>query len=319
VFISSTYYDLKHVRSSLQSFVESLGFDCILSEKGDIPYAHDQPLDESCYREVETADIFVLVVGGRYGSGASGSGKKPSHEFFETYESVTKKEYKAAVEKDIPIFVMIEKAIYAEYETFLRNADRTDVQYAHVDSANVFRLIREILAQSRNNPVYPFDGHKDIAEWLREQWAGLFRELLSRRSQQAQLSSLAGQVTRLEEVTATLKTYLEELMTKVDPAKAGELIKQESERLATAQFLARLHGNDFVTHMRHRGIDPNYVAQAIGQARDFDELDHLLTDQLPGFRDAPGRIPLHYLLDRDPIRSDVKRGPRTSGIETVRS
>lgn len=34
IFVSSTHYDLKHLRSSLENFIESLGFDAILSEKG---------------------------------------------------------------------------------------------------------------------------------------------------------------------------------------------------------------------------------------------------------------------------------------------
>ena len=63
VFVSSTFYDLKHIRSSLDIFIESLGFEPILSEKGDIAYSPDHPLDESCYREVQTADIFVLIIG----------------------------------------------------------------------------------------------------------------------------------------------------------------------------------------------------------------------------------------------------------------
>jgi hypothetical protein len=67
VFVSSTFYDLKHIRSSLDIFIESLGFEPILSEKGDIAYSPDHPLDESCYREVQTSDIFVLIIGGRYG------------------------------------------------------------------------------------------------------------------------------------------------------------------------------------------------------------------------------------------------------------
>jgi hypothetical protein len=71
VFISSTYYDLKYVRSSLELFVESLGFDPVLSERGDVAYAHDRPLDESCYREVQNCGIYVLIIGGRYGSEAS--------------------------------------------------------------------------------------------------------------------------------------------------------------------------------------------------------------------------------------------------------
>jgi hypothetical protein len=71
IFVSSTYYDLRHLRSSLENFIESFGFEAILSEKGDIAYLPDTPLDESCYREARSADTFVLIIGGRYGSEAS--------------------------------------------------------------------------------------------------------------------------------------------------------------------------------------------------------------------------------------------------------
>ncbi|MDD2778201.1 MAG: DUF4062 domain-containing protein, partial [Methanocellales archaeon] len=76
VFVSSTYYDLKHLRSSLENFIESLGFEAILSEKGNIAFTPDIPLDESCYREAGNADIFVIIIGGRYGSEASREQKK---------------------------------------------------------------------------------------------------------------------------------------------------------------------------------------------------------------------------------------------------
>src|SRR4051812_29987225 len=101
VFISSTYYDLKYIRASLELFIESLGFDPVLSEKGDIAYTSDRPLDESCYREVEGSDIFILIVGGRYGSEISSGSKKPKT-FFVRYESITRKEYDSAAEKDVP-------------------------------------------------------------------------------------------------------------------------------------------------------------------------------------------------------------------------
>ena len=131
VFVSSTFYDLKHVRSSLDIFIESLGYDSILSEKGDIAYSPDVPLDEFCYREVGTADIFVLIVGGRYGSAASREERKPSKKFFERYESVTNLEHDEAIKRDIPVFILVEAAVYAEYQTYLRNKDSKEITYAH--------------------------------------------------------------------------------------------------------------------------------------------------------------------------------------------
>jgi len=118
IFISSTYYDLKHLRSSLENFIESLGYEPVLSEKGDIAYTPDVALDESCYREVRNTDVFVLIVGGRYGAEKSETRTSLPKSFFERYDSITKEEYRNAVEKDIPIYVLIERSVYSEFETY---------------------------------------------------------------------------------------------------------------------------------------------------------------------------------------------------------
>jgi hypothetical protein len=179
VFVSSTYYDLKHLRASLEDFIDSFGYESVLSEKGNIAYIPEQPLDESCYREVGYTDIFVLIVGGRYGAEKSESRGETPKSFFERYDSITKSEYLSAVRRDIPIYIMIEKSVYADYETYLKNKDNSSIDYAHVDSVNIFHLIDEILARPRNNPIRQFDKYSDIEEWLKEQWAGLFREKLA--------------------------------------------------------------------------------------------------------------------------------------------
>ena len=127
IFISSTYYDLKHIRSSLENFIDSLGFEAILSEKGDIAYLPEVPLDESCYREAANADIFIIIIGGRYGTEKSSSKNDFSKEFSDRYESITKKEYFSAVERDIPTYILIEKTVYSDFETFLKNKVTTQV------------------------------------------------------------------------------------------------------------------------------------------------------------------------------------------------
>jgi hypothetical protein len=57
----------------LETFSQSLGYEPVLSEKGDIAYTPDLPLDESCYREAAGADVLVLIIGGRYGTEKSDS------------------------------------------------------------------------------------------------------------------------------------------------------------------------------------------------------------------------------------------------------
>jgi hypothetical protein len=232
IFISSTYYDLKHIRSSIENFVESLGYESILSEKGSIAYNPENPLDESCYQEAKNSDVFVLIIGGRYGSPTSQEAVNIEPSFYSRYESITKKEYLTAVEKDIPIYILIEKPVYSEYETFKRNRNNDKIIYAHVDSINIFHLIDEILIQPRNNPVQQFEKHKDIEDWLREQWAGLFRDLIRKKSDTKQLISLTEQVQELSNINTTLKNYLEEIISNVSKDdKAKDIISTESKRL----------------------------------------------------------------------------------------
>ena len=276
IFVSSTYYDLKHVRSSLENFIEQLGYESILSEKGDIAYAPDISLDESCYREVRNADIFVLIIGGRYGAEKSEGKKNVPKQFYDRYDSITKQEYTSAVDKDIPIYILIEKSVYADFETFLKNKDNKTISYAHVDSVNIFQLIEEILSRPRNNPIHHFDRYSEIEEWLREQWAGLFKELLSRKSSQQQISSLSTQVKELSEVNKTLKAYLEQVVSKIAPDESAKIIKTESKRLDNALQRIVLERNSLACHLTMHGNSPEEVHKAAISSKTLEEFLSIL-------------------------------------------
>ncbi|NQT02206.1 MAG: DUF4062 domain-containing protein [Planctomycetes bacterium] len=278
VFISSTFYDLKHIRSSLEQFIENLGYEAILSEKGAIAFDPDLPLDESCYREAKNSDVFVLIIGGRYGSPASTEGITPPEGFFDRYASITKREYQSALERDIPIYILVDRSVYTEYETFRRNRGKKDITYAYVDSVNVFLLIDEILSQSRNNPIHQFDRHTEIAAWLREQWGGLFKEMLSRRSGQRQLTSLADQVRYLSEISNTLKRYLEEVVYSVSESKvARKLIETEGERLAESKRMQKFLKHDWVYDLVTReNIPLEQVKDMFSRAKSINELAEII-------------------------------------------
>ena len=238
----------------------------MLSEKGDIPYSPDRPLDESCYREAQNADIFVLIIGGRYGAASSGTEPKPKGDFFERYDSITKREYGAAVERDIPIYILIESNVYSEFRTFLKNRESETTKYAHVDSANIFRLIEEILAKPRNNPVQTFERFTEIEGWLREQWAGVFRELLQRKSNQQQLTELSSEVNRLGAMNETLKKYMETMMKKVSPEEGNKVIELEQLRFDEFQELEALRNSAFYRNVF--GHRPEAGLRSVKQFRD---------------------------------------------------
>ena len=68
VFLSSTYYDLKHVRERIERFLANFGMEPVLFENDNVTFEFNKP----CYNEVKTCQMMVLIVGGRYGSAASG-------------------------------------------------------------------------------------------------------------------------------------------------------------------------------------------------------------------------------------------------------
>lgn len=190
IFVSSTYYDLKQIRDNLDSFIENIGYEAVLSDKGKIPYNHNRPLDESCYSEITSCHMLILIIGGRYGSPSSESRKENADEICQMYKSVTMKEYQTARDKDIPIFIFVEKNVYSEYRTYYKkNLDNpAKINYVYVDSINVFKLLDEINSQTRNNPIKEFNKFEDISKWLKEQWAGLFAEHLQEQHEQKMMA-----------------------------------------------------------------------------------------------------------------------------------
>jgi hypothetical protein len=273
VFISSTHHDLKHVRMSLGDFVDALGFEPVLSENGGIAYAHDRALDESCYREVADADIFVLLIGKRYGAQASAEERLANPAFHATYTSITHREFERARLRNLPTYVAIDKDVLAEFEVYKLNAGRTDIAY-RVDSANVFRLVADVLSQP-SVPVLPFDRIEEIQSWLRAQWAGNYRDLLGRQTELAQLSGLAAQIGELKQISETLKKYMEAVLKGADPNQSARLIAEEDERLHALRLQEALRSNGWTQFMERTAVrfsDYHWSLEHATTATDFVRL-----------------------------------------------
>ncbi|MGA2588182.1 MAG: DUF4062 domain-containing protein [Candidatus Aminicenantales bacterium] len=167
VFVSSTCYDLAQVRNDLRLFFESLGMLPVLSEFPSFPV--DPSLDAvgNCLAGVkERADIFILVVGGRYGSVAGGG------------KSITNLEYLEAKAKGIPRYVFVQKPILNTLPIWRKNP--TGDFSGLVDSPSLFEFV-ESLRDPKENWIFPFESAQDIIEILRIQLAYLFMDSLAVR------------------------------------------------------------------------------------------------------------------------------------------
>ncbi|MCW3101511.1 MAG: hypothetical protein JWL77_7129 [Chthonomonadaceae bacterium] len=253
VFVSSTYFDLKHIRDRVQSFIQGMGFEPVLFESGDIPFQHDIALDLACYAEIQLCHMLILIVGSRYGSPTSNDDQENPVDIdahYKFYNSITSEEYRTARTKDIPIFIFVERDVLAEYRTFKRNRER-DIDYAHVDNINVFLLLDEIMAQQRNNFVRGFERFDDIADWLRDQWAGLFAEFLSKKASEPTLRDLGAQIAELTQVSNALKNYSKYVLQNIGaPAKESAKLINEEERKIEGARLKRFEEEPLISYLR---------------------------------------------------------------------
>ncbi|WP_368086110.1 DUF4062 domain-containing protein [Arthrobacter sp. UNCCL28] len=147
---------------------------------------------ESCLREVSHADIFVLLIGGRYGS------KLPSSDL-----SVTNGEFQAAVEKKIPVFALVEQGTYNDYALYRANAAKPDlidqVSFPHADTPKIFEFIESVQGRTTNNALVPFASTASIESYLRSQWASMMHSFLTNGSKEAQVVDTLAVLTNVNE------------------------------------------------------------------------------------------------------------------------
>lgn len=325
VFVSSTYFDLRHVRRGIEEFIESLGYDAVLFESGDIPFSHLDSLDQSCYREIEACHMLVLIIGGRYGSQVSREKEIDlvvKEKAFLEFNSITKKEYETARQRDIPIYIFLEKGVANEYRTYKENKNSELIKYAHVDSVNIFKLLDDIYFQKRNNLTHEFENIEDITAWLKNQWAGLFGFLLARQSSESQLKSLQSQLSQLKETSDVLKAYTESIMLGTAKPDSEKLIKEMEQKLLKHK-IARILSIQPIRFLMERmvTIPPGEVIyQAV---LDSDDVRAFISKfefkNLPDFHKS-GEVPQYmvedYLKLKDHINNDTlemitDRAPRT--------
>lgn len=173
----------------------NLGYEPIRNEEGDIPYGKEEELQKYCYREIENVDILISIIGNRYGSPAVTDDKEKEY-------SVTQREIKTAYERNKQVYIFIDKNVLTEYETYLLNKKNKDITYKYVDNKNIYKFIEEVKSWSHNNNIKDFETADDITRYLKEQFAGLFKQYMDDRSK-------VEEILDIKDIKETAKTLHE--------------------------------------------------------------------------------------------------------------
>lgn len=223
VFLSSTCYDLKELRSQIRGFITDNGYEAVLSEYGDIFFEYNTHPQDSCFVEVKRCHMFVLIIGNTYGS-------HYYNQEVSSPASVTMKEFETALKADIPKHVFINRFVEYDYQNYYRawtkrlkqlnaagllSSDQPDggkfreefdstYHFAHESYKHLFRFIEMIY--KNNLSVCTFEFADDIKINLTKQWAGAMYEYLTidKSIPNSSLNELSAKIDRLNDMILNL-------------------------------------------------------------------------------------------------------------------
>lgn len=292
VLVSTAYFALEGMRARLESFIHAFGYDPVFFDFDDAASAPEISVEHSCKVAAKSCSILVLLIGGRYRSTNTDESEISRKTQQDRFASAICSEYISAFNRKVPVYIFVEEPILFEYPTYKRNRTIETIDYAHVDTRNVFQLLESIALISRGDFVRPFSHLEEISKLLRDQWADLFADLIVERSENAELKDLAAQVAELRQITAALKgksplhvadaskaktteasevTAQEPHEDRVDDFAAEKLIQYISPRIpdAAAKSPEKLYKNfadakSFEAFLSRSGVTPESRTELLG-------------------------------------------------------
>jgi len=253
VFVSSTCYDLYEIRESLFSFITSYSYEPVLSERGDIFYHPDLHTHESCLHEIESCQLFILIIGGRFGGHYAADPKK----------SIVNAEYQAAKQCGTPVFCFVKREVLEDHRLYEKNKGNTaiinKIKFPSIEkqsySSHIFEFINEVRNSPVNNGVFSFEFGKDIEEILSKQWAGMMLDFLLKRRRESELSVATALIENLTLASKKTEELIESIYKHLDKDKAEESIKQLDEEIEAKKFFQNVFNRFGIQKFEASSID----------------------------------------------------------------
>lgn len=259
VFISSTCFDLGEIRDQLQKFIRSFGFEPILSEYGDIFYHPDLHTHDACISEVSNCQIFILIIGGRFGGSYVSAPEK----------SITNAEYEAARKHKLPIFSYVKKGVLNSHHVYKKNKDCDfvgKIEYPSIENnnyaLNIFRFIDDVRRATKNNAIEPFDKFIDIENHLRKQFAGMFFDFLKSREVKSQIDATNHLISGLSTSSQKLEELVKSLYREISSNTAESKISDIEAKSKAEEFFNEVLDLEFINNGQTAPLPSDFDPEA---------------------------------------------------------
>lgn len=229
LFVSSTCYDLNIVRGQLRAFINSMGYEPVMSDFNDVLFDPRSHTHDSCVKEIQNADMVILIIGSRFGGKALPnavqqldieklkSSSKSSSILEKGNLSITQLEILKAVEMEIPIFTFIDQKVSHDHLFYEKNKSKENfmnqVDFPSIEKKEtaifIFEFINFIRHRSKNNSTAEFSKFEDIQDYLRKQWAALFQRMLfEQKTKKEEIRRFDFLNSQLTDIKTTLLTTI---------------------------------------------------------------------------------------------------------------
>ncbi|MGG3797717.1 DUF4062 domain-containing protein [Metabacillus fastidiosus] len=264
VFVSSTCFDLSEIRDSLDSFIKSYNFIPVMSDKGDVFYNPDLHTHDACLKEVESCQLFILIIGGRFGGeyykDKDKNGDSPS-------KSITNLEYLTAKACNIPIFAFVKRNVMENHlfhkDNQRHNPQSDSIYYSAIDkqeyAKNIFEFIDEVRLSTENNAFFSFDYGKEIHEMLGKQWAGMIYDFLIDRQRQKEVAATNKLIENLTIATEKTEELLKKLLMEELGDSANQAIEDINKEANAKRFFKEVFEYFNVSYNMIKGVVQDYL------------------------------------------------------------
>ena len=164
VFICSTSFDLKDTRAEIRNALLSWGYEPIFFESPDFPVEKGLHSHDVCLDAVKECDIFLLIIGSRYGGIYHGKKYPNMNEL-----SITRAESRIALDEGLEFKTFIRDDIWNERPTYKHNVRLGNkIDSFHAKEPHVFDFIDEISQRVNTNWIYQFKDSVELKDNLKK-------------------------------------------------------------------------------------------------------------------------------------------------------